>query len=57
MAVNTFIKWWFSWASAMEIDFVQGCFSCGNNIKYLAADGTKLGITLKQTNVQPIGDW
>ena len=54
MSTNTFIKWWFSWASAMEIDFIQPCFSCGDNIKMLAADGTKIGITLKQASVEPI---
>ena len=54
MAVNTFIKWWFCWASAMNIDFRERCFSCGNDIRLLAADGTKLGITLKQASVVPI---
>ena len=54
MAVNTFIKWWFCWASAMNIDFRERCFSCGNDIRLLTADGTKLGITLKQASVVPI---
>ena len=54
MSLNTFIKWWFSWAAAMNIDFIQPCFSCGNDVKVLAADGTKIGITLKQANVVPI---
>ena len=38
----------------MEIDFRQQCFGCGDNIKMLAGDGTKIGITLKQANVVPI---
>jgi len=54
MSKNTFIKWWFSWASAMELNFIQPCFGCGENIKILAADATKIGITLKQSNVVPI---
>jgi len=54
MAANTFIRWWFAWASAMRINFVEQCFSCGNDIKILACDGTKIGYTLKQANVRPI---
>jgi len=60
MSRNTLIKWWFSWASAMDLDFVQKCPSCGSDPKYLAADATKIGITFKQINVtpieQPVGD-
>ena len=51
LAVNMLIDWWFAWASAMDIDFIEQCFNCGNNINALAADGTKLGITLKQLNI------
>ena len=54
MTKNTFIKWWFAWASAMGIDFRKSCFGCGENIKMLAGDGTKIGITLKQSTVIPI---
>jgi len=54
MAANSFIRWWFAWASAMEIDFIEQCFSCGDNIRILAADGTKLGYTLKQASITPI---
>ena len=54
MSLNSFIKWWFSWASAMDIDFRQGCYSCGKDINILAADGTKLGITMKQSSVIPM---
>ena len=38
----------------MNIDFIEQCFNCGNNINALAADGTKLGITLKQSNIVPL---
>ena len=48
------IDWWFAWASAMDIDFIEQCFNCGNNINALAADGTKLGVTLKQWNIVPL---
>ena len=54
LAVNTLIDWWFAWASAMNIDFIEQCFNCGNKINALAADGTKLGITLKQSNIVPL---
>ena len=54
MSRNTFIKWWFSWASSMKINFREKCFGCGENIRCLAADGTKIGITLKQASVIPI---
>ena len=54
MAVNTLIDWWFAWASAMDIDFIEQYFNCGNNINALAADGTKLGINLKQSNIVPL---
>ena len=35
----------------MNVDFIEQCFKCGNNINVPAADGTKLGITLKQPNI------
>ena len=54
MAANTLIDWWFACASAMDIDFIQQCFNCGNNSNALAADGTKLSITLKQSNIVPL---
>lgn len=54
MSRNTFIKWWFSWASSMKINFRKKCFGCGDKLKCLAADGTKIGITLKQSDVVPI---
>lgn len=54
MSKNTFIKWWFAWASAMEINFNYPCFGCGDNVKIVAGDGTKIGVTLKHANVTPI---
>ena len=29
MSVNTFIKWWFLWASVMEVDFIQPFLAVG----------------------------
>ena len=53
LAVNTLIDWWFPWASVMNIKFIEQCINYGKNINALAADGTKLGITLKQSNTVP----
>lgn len=35
----------------MNISFIEQYFNCGNNINALAADSTKLGITLKKLNI------
>ena len=54
LTVNTLIDLWFAWASAMNISFIEQYFNCGNNINALAADSTKLGITLKKLNIVPL---
>ena len=54
MSVNTFINWWFGWASHMKIDFRQACIGCDNKIPLLACDGTKIGIGFKNAFVEPI---
>ena len=38
----------------MIISFIEQCFNCGNSIIVFAADGTKLGITLNQSNIVPL---
>ena len=43
MCVPTFINWWFAWASAMKVDFRQGCSHCGPSCVTLVGDGTKIG--------------
>uniref|UniRef100_A0A7M5UHH5 HMG domain-containing protein n=2 Tax=Clytia hemisphaerica TaxID=252671 RepID=A0A7M5UHH5_9CNID len=54
MSLQTFIKWFFGWASAMNIDFRMGCKGCGENPKVLACDGTKIGTNFKNVFVTPI---
>ena len=54
MSVNTFIDWFFAWASRMNIDFRRGCYQCGGISKILACDGTKLGTQFANTFVSPI---
>ena len=54
MSVNTFLDWWFSWASKFKIDFRQPCYLCKERPRMLACDGTKLGIRLRHSNVKPI---
>ena len=44
MSLQTFIEWFFGWASHMEIDFCQVCEVCGDSPKVLACDVTKIGI-------------
>lgn len=54
MSVQTFLSWWFSWSSKMRIDFRQPCYICKNDPRFLACDGTKLGITFKHAQITPI---
>ncbi|CAC5406280.1 unnamed protein product [Mytilus coruscus] len=54
MSVQTFISWWFSWSSKFKIDFRKQCYICKSNPKFLACDGTKIGISFRQSNVKPI---
>ena len=54
VSVPIFIKWFFAWISQMKIDFRQQCQACGGSSKFLACDGTKLGITLKNAFIKPI---
>ena len=54
MSSNTFIAWWFSWISKFNIDFRQPCKLCKYNPRYLAADGTKIGINVSHSTVTPI---
>ncbi|XP_057310659.1 uncharacterized protein LOC130648621 [Hydractinia symbiolongicarpus] len=54
MNVNTFINWFFGWASRMRIDFRQLCPGCDGPSPFLACDGTKIGLTFKNLCVEPI---
>ncbi|XP_076089236.1 uncharacterized protein LOC143059604 isoform X1 [Mytilus galloprovincialis] len=54
MSVQTFISWWFSWSSKFKIDFRKQCYICKSNPIFLDCDGTKIGISFRQSNVKPI---
>ncbi|XP_047139988.1 uncharacterized protein LOC124815374 [Hydra vulgaris] len=56
MSTQTFIDWFFAWASHMHIDFREKCHMCPENqqIPVLACDATKIGISLKNSFVKPI---
>ena len=54
MSVQTFIKWFFAWASRMQVEFREMCHGCQGVPKILACDGTKIGIGFKQSFVTPI---
>lgn len=54
MSPQTFISWWFSWSSKFKIDFRKPCSICKYNPKFLACDGTKIGISFKNADINPI---
>ena len=54
MSNNTFIYWWFSWISKFNIDFRIPCKLCKFKPNMLAADGTKIGINVSNSNILPI---
>nr|XP_047124683.1 uncharacterized protein LOC124807139 isoform X2 [Hydra vulgaris] len=56
MSTQTFIDWFFAWASHMHIDFREKCHMCPENqqIPVLACDATKIGISFKNSFVKPI---
>ena len=54
MGLQTFVNWFFGWASRMINDFCKGCFWCKGAPKIIACDGTKIGIGFKNTFVAPI---
>ncbi|WAR05720.1 hypothetical protein MAR_021089 [Mya arenaria] len=43
MDATVFLKWWFSWAANMNIDFRQPCDICRYEPKRLCCDGTRVG--------------
>lgn len=54
MSPQTFIAWWFSWSSKFKTDFRKPCSICKYNPKFLACDGTKIGISFKNADTDPI---
>lgn len=51
MGLQTFVNWFFGWASRMINDFCKGCFWCKGAPKIIACDGTKIGIGFKNPRV------
>lgn len=48
MSSNTFIKWFYSWLAAFQIDFRKEVDPwCGYNPKVIACDGTHIGVSAK----------
>lgn len=55
VSVPTFVRWFFSWAAAMQIDFRQDVDPwCRHSPKILAGDGTHVGVALRQMTITPI---
>ena len=55
MSSATFVNCFFGWLTSMKIDFRQHVDPwCGYNPKFLACDGTHVGISIKKMNVVPM---
>ena len=54
MDQSVFVKWWFSWASNMKIDFRIPCDVCKFEPKRLCCDGTKVGVGFRNANFEEI---
>ncbi|WAR14459.1 hypothetical protein MAR_004564, partial [Mya arenaria] len=54
MDASVFIRWWFSWASSMKIDFRQPCEVCGFEPKRLCCDGTRVGVGFRHATFEEI---
>lgn len=55
MSRATFVLWFFSWACRMNIDFRKHIDPfCGHSPKFLAGDGTHVGVTLRNLHIIPI---
>ena len=53
MSGNTFISYFFCWLSAMKIDFRKEIDpKCGHDPKILACDGTHIGVSTRNLNLQ-----
>ena len=56
MSPSTFVKWFFAWISAFQIDFRKNIDPwCEHRPKVLACDGTHIGVATRNMNlVQPV---
>ena len=53
MSPNTFINWFFAWLASMKIDFRKHIDpQCGHNPKMLACDGTHIGVSIMNMDLQ-----
>ena len=53
MSGNTFVGYFFAWLAAFEIDFRKEIDpKCGYNPTILACDGTHIGVSSKNMNLQ-----
>ena len=52
MSPNTFVKWFFSWISAFQLDFRKHVDPwCQHTPKVLACDGTHIGVSARNLNL------
>ncbi|XP_052767186.1 uncharacterized protein LOC128207981 [Mya arenaria] len=54
MDATVFLKWWFSWAANMNIDFRQPCDICRYEPNRLCCDGTRVGVGFRHSNFTEI---
>jgi hypothetical protein len=55
VSVSTFIRWFFSWAAALPFNFREDVDPwCQHSLKIFAADGTHMGVSLRQMDITPI---
>ena len=54
MDLTVCLRWWFSWAASMNIDFRTPCDSCGFEPKRRCCDGTKIGVGFRNAKFKEI---
>ena len=54
MSNTTFVKWWFSWSSTMKIDFREERDPRCEHPKFLACDGTHVGLSLSKLSLKGV---
>ncbi|XP_053384247.1 uncharacterized protein LOC128550109 isoform X2 [Mercenaria mercenaria] len=54
MSPTLFIRWWFSWAANMKIEFRVPCKSCGFKPRRLCCDGTRVGVGFRHASYEEI---
>ena len=46
--------WLFSWLVSFKIDLKEQCILCGENVDFVAADGTMIGIPFSRCSMEPM---